>query len=277
MTHIDDFSRLFFQSSTAKEKTQAEEEKRNMSKHFIQVLPTLLQLYSADSEKLANLLAIPQYFDLIEYANNQGDVQLKMLLQKMSKIVKDHHDKDVLETCAKTLEFLCTFDSSTNTTLCTVYSLCNNERSSIIEECVGKYIDAIGRWRNSIDIGEEPSEDETFNVVVSLKKVAILYSCHNLNSSNIFGSLYEEMEKYEALTPESGRGLPVEALIYCIEACYFSLGWELVYLKKHCTAEQQKEGARVLHRNLNKYIGSCTALVASNLGIQIQEAVSRGH
>lgn len=44
-----------------------------MTEHFIQTLPVLLQRYSADAEKLTNLMAIPQYFDLVVYTNSRQD------------------------------------------------------------------------------------------------------------------------------------------------------------------------------------------------------------
>lgn len=44
-----------------------------MTEHFIQTLPILLQRYGADAEKLANLMAIPQYFDLAVYTNSRQE------------------------------------------------------------------------------------------------------------------------------------------------------------------------------------------------------------
>lgn len=44
-----------------------------MTEHFIQTLPILLQKYSADAEKLTNLMAIPQYFDLVVYTNSRQE------------------------------------------------------------------------------------------------------------------------------------------------------------------------------------------------------------
>lgn len=38
-----------------------------MTEHFIQALPVLLERYGADAEKLTNLLAIPQFFELDVY------------------------------------------------------------------------------------------------------------------------------------------------------------------------------------------------------------------
>lgn len=44
-----------------------------MTEHFIQTLPTLLQRYGADAEKLTNLIAIPQFFDLVVYTNSRQE------------------------------------------------------------------------------------------------------------------------------------------------------------------------------------------------------------
>lgn len=42
-----------------------------MTEHFIQVLSLLLEKYKADAEKLTNLLAVPQYFDLEIYTTSR--------------------------------------------------------------------------------------------------------------------------------------------------------------------------------------------------------------
>jgi cohesin complex subunit SA-1/2 len=42
---------------------------------------------------------------------------------------------------------------------------------------------------------EEPDEDETFNLVHSLKKVSIFYACHNMGAWRIFDSLFECIQK----------------------------------------------------------------------------------
>lgn len=99
-----------------------------------------------------------------------------------------HHDRDVLETCAKTLEFLCSEGSA-------IYTRCDIARSNIIDYCVNRYKEAIDDWRNLIAGEEIPNEDEIYNIVSSLKKVAILYSCHNLNPWNLFDSLYQDIEE----------------------------------------------------------------------------------
>lgn len=61
------------QTQTSKEIKQVQEDKQKMTEHFIQTLPVLLQRYSADAEKLTNLMAIPQYFDLTVYTNSRQE------------------------------------------------------------------------------------------------------------------------------------------------------------------------------------------------------------
>lgn len=60
-------------NQTSKEVKQVQEDKQKMTEHFIQMLPALLQKYSADAEKLTNLMAIPQYFDLVVYTNSRQE------------------------------------------------------------------------------------------------------------------------------------------------------------------------------------------------------------
>lgn len=62
-----------------------------MTEHFIQTLPTLLQRYGADAEKLANLMAIPQYFDLVVYTNSRQEavsISFVSFLSKMKTLLK---------------------------------------------------------------------------------------------------------------------------------------------------------------------------------------------
>lgn len=62
---------LSLQALSSKEVKQNQEEKQKMTEHFIQVLPLLLEKYKADAEKLTNLLAVPQFFDLEIYTTSR--------------------------------------------------------------------------------------------------------------------------------------------------------------------------------------------------------------
>lgn len=62
---------------------------------------------------------------------------------------------------------------------------------------VASYKEAIDDWRNLM-LGEEtPNADEIFNVVSSLKKVALFYACHNLNQWNLWNSLFQDVKVRE--------------------------------------------------------------------------------
>ncbi|XP_029473133.1 cohesin subunit SA-1 isoform X1 [Rhinatrema bivittatum] len=56
---------------TAKERKTQIDDKNKLTEHFIIALPMLLSKYSADAEKVANLLQIPQYFDLEIYSTGR--------------------------------------------------------------------------------------------------------------------------------------------------------------------------------------------------------------
>lgn len=200
----------------------------------------------------------------------------------MNNIILNHNDRDVLETCSKTLEFLCTEGSG-------IFTKCDIARSNIIDQCVNRYKEAIDDWRNLIAGEEKPNEDEIFNINVSLKKVSILYSCHNLNPWGIFDSLYEDLEECQKLPNEVRFSSLVatkaranfqskyflQALGYCIESCYFAISWGLNFLENTCEQQNQEEASIILQRNLFKFMNVCTELVRGSKVIEIQEAVRK--
>uniref|UniRef100_A0A1A9X0J4 SCD domain-containing protein n=1 Tax=Glossina brevipalpis TaxID=37001 RepID=A0A1A9X0J4_9MUSC len=251
-------------SLSAKELKAIQDEKIRLTEHFVITLPPLLEKYQADSEKLTNLLAVPQYFELDIYTTNRQEANLQALLDKISYIMTVHTDRDVLETCAKTLEYLCTEGSAT-------YTRCDVARSNIIDNAVNKYKDAIDDWRNLIAGEELPNEDDIYNITISLKVVSILYSSHNLNPWNLFDSLFQDVEECQA-KENPGRNLPNEALVYCIEACYFSISWGLYYVENQCESSQITEAVKELRSNLDKYMSASFELTRDGPTEQIQEA-----
>lgn len=187
-----------------------------------------------------------------------------MLLDKITLIMSINTDRDVLEACAKTLEFLCTEGSA-------IYTQCDVARSNIIDECVNRYKEAIDDWRNLIAGEEQPNEDEIYNVRIHLKKVSILFSCHNLNHWNLFNSLFMDIEEYLSETSRE-KCIPTEALIYCIESCFFSISWALQQLENSFENSQLQYSAEELRAHLNKYMDTCNSLIRNAPKQQIKEA-----
>lgn len=58
---------------------------------------------------------------------------------------------------------------------------------------------------------ETPDDDETFNVVNSLKKISILYSCHNINHKNLWQSIIIDI--IECQNGITDKSLPSEVII----------------------------------------------------------------
>ncbi|CAH1993260.1 unnamed protein product [Acanthoscelides obtectus] len=214
-------------ASSMREMKQTGEDKQKLTEHFIVTLPPLLDKYSADPEKLSNLLSIPQYFDLDLYTSGRQEGSLQALLAKLKYIAQVHHEPEVLETLAKTLEVLCTEGHS-------IYTKCDVERSTIIDMIVENYKEAIDDWRNLLLGEEEPNADEVFNVTSTLKKVSMFYACHNLNQWNLWNTLFQDVKDTET-------GLPAEAQKYCLSACYYALLWGLR------DVEAQNEASTLTH------------------------------
>ncbi|XP_021930436.1 cohesin subunit SA-1 isoform X4 [Zootermopsis nevadensis] len=206
---------------SAKEIKQVQDDKLRLTEHYIQTLPAMLDKYRADPEKLANLLSIPQYFELDIYTTSRQETNLDLLLKKMASIVEKHHDTDVLETCAKTLELLCTDGNA-------IFTRCDVARSTLIDMVVNKYKEAVDDWRSLIEGEETPDEDETFNVVYSLKKVATFYNCHNLGNWGIWDSIFKDISDAK----DGNKTLPEEAVRYCISAGFFAILWDLHHLEE---------------------------------------------
>uniref|UniRef100_A0AAG5DF34 SCD domain-containing protein n=1 Tax=Anopheles atroparvus TaxID=41427 RepID=A0AAG5DF34_ANOAO len=251
-------------SLSAKEIKQVQDDKQRLTEHFIQTLPLLLHKYSADGEKLTNLLAIPQYFDIELFTTTRQEANLQALLDKMTHVMSTHVDREVLETCAKTLEFLCTEGSA-------IYTRCDLARSNMIDECVNRYREAIDDYRTLIAGDEIPNEDEIYNVSISLKKVSNLYASHNLNPWNLFDSLYQDIEERVAGN-KPDEGIPKDALVYCIEACFFSINWGLHHLETAMDRSQVAQEAHELSCNLHKYMNACNHLVRYDREPTVQEA-----
>lgn len=252
---------------SAKEIKQIQDDKHKLTEHFIQTLPYLLEKYSADNDKLINLLSIPQYFDLEMYTTLRQESSLKSLLDKITLIMSIGTDREVLEACAKTLEFLCTEGSA-------IYTQCDVARSNIIDESVNRYKEAIDDWRNLIAGEEVPDADEIHQVYITLKKVSILYSCHNLNPWNLFNSLFQDIEEYLNDAGNREKSIPKEALVFCIESCFFSISWGISALEASFESSALALTAEELRQNLDKYMNACNQLISSSETLEIQEAVS---
>ncbi|XP_047534423.1 cohesin subunit SA-1 isoform X1 [Vanessa atalanta] len=230
------------------------DDRAKMTTHFMVTLPALLDKFGADPEKLTNLVAIPQYFDLELYTTQRQEGNLTLLLNKIREIVKVQTEAEVLETCGRTLEVLCGEQHA-------VYTRCNVARATVTDMCVNRYKEAIDDYRSLVEGGETPDADEVFNVINSLRKVSIMYMCHNLNDTNIWDSLFEDLPK---CVRGNESGMPAQALVYAVRACFYSVLWSLHEL------EERGEGGPLRER-LAAYCALCRDVVARGLSAELRE------
>uniref|UniRef100_A0A8C3RXQ9 Cohesin subunit SA n=1 Tax=Chelydra serpentina TaxID=8475 RepID=A0A8C3RXQ9_CHESE len=116
---------------SAKEKKIQLEDCTKITEHFIVVLPQLLAKYSADAEKVANLLQIPQYYDLDVYSTGRLEKHLDALLKVVKGIVAEHSDMDVLEACSRMYYVLCNEEAA-------IHRRADLARTQLIDELVDK-------------------------------------------------------------------------------------------------------------------------------------------
>ncbi|XP_060802717.1 cohesin subunit SA-1 [Amyelois transitella] len=231
------------------------EDRHKMTTHFIPTLPALLDKFGADPEKLANLAAIPQYFELELYVALRQEGNLTLLLNKLRDMVSVQTEAEVVETVGRTLETLCAEQSA-------VFSRCNVARATVSDMCANRYKEAMDDFRSLLEGGETPDADELFNVINSLRKVSIMYMCHNLNDTNIWDSLYEDLPKCikgEEGAPE--QAMPGAALVFVVRACFYSLLWALHELEHKPAAGA--DAVMQLSERLRGYCEWCRRIVRS--------------
>ncbi len=207
---------------TAKESKALAEDKNKISEHFIAVLPSLLNKYKTDAEKVANLLTIPQNLDLNHFSKHQDS--LDSLLRLISEIVEIHSDKDVLEVAAKTFEYLYDENFSFSRAVST-------HKSTLIDDMCNKYKDAVLKYTQN-----PTGEEEKLMVNLQLKKISVFYACHDLTNLTLWDDIFK---RWIRAANTDGETLPMLAIKYAIISCHMGLIWEL-----HSLTEQRSASDR---------------------------------
>jgi len=235
---------------SAKELKQVQDDKQALTAHFIQSLPHLLHKYLPDAEKIANLMVIPQYFDLDIYTTSRQEKNLDRLLSLIQEIVEKHSEKEVLEACAKTLERLCD-DSHA------IFTRCGIARSRLLDIISNHFKEANDEYMNILLGKEDPDEDEMFNLVSSLKKVECFSNAHSMSQCKIWESMFDLLTKYkESIANSEELKIPVEAVKSSLCACYYGLIWDKIYLESDENRERDSIANEVkrLRNDFDRYL-----------------------
>ncbi len=233
------------------------DDKQSLTAHFIQTLPPLLRKYLPDAEKVANLLVIPQYFDLEIYTTSRQERNLDALLSLIQEIVDKHSDKTVLDTCAITLDRLCNDKYA-------IFSRCDVARSRLLDMVSNNYKEASDEYMNLLHGKEEPKEDEMFSLVSGLKKVEAFANCHNMGAWNIWEGMFDLVARFrDAISASEDMKVPVESVRSALAASYYCLLWDQHQIEGTTERNSTGEDVRTLRERLDRYMTVMCDLVSS--------------
>uniref|UniRef100_A0A8C1UVK9 Cohesin subunit SA n=1 Tax=Cyprinus carpio TaxID=7962 RepID=A0A8C1UVK9_CYPCA len=182
---------------TAKEKKTQIDDKNRLTEHLIVALPMLLSKYQADAEKVANLLQIPQYFDLEVYSSGRMEKHLDALLKQIRVVVEKHAEMEVLEACSKTYSILCSEEY-------TIMNRVDIARSQLIDELTDRFSHSV---EDLLQEGDEADDDDIYNVLSTLKKLTAFH--------------------------KTLRFIAVQAL----QCSHYSILWQLVKITEGCPSK----------------------------------------
>ncbi|NXH67957.1 STAG2 protein, partial [Hydrobates tethys] len=225
---------------SVKEKKIQLEDCTKITEHFIMVLPQLLAKYSTDAQKVANLLQIPQYYDLDVYSTGHLEKHLDALLREVKDIVAKHSDMSVLEASSRIYYILCSEEIA-------IYSQVDCARTQLIDELMGQLNQLLdGFWQK--EEGFCTDAGEVSRMHSALRRVAAFHNAHDLTKWNLYDKtlrlLVFEMEHWS---------LPVLMILPALQCTYFSLLWQLAAVSEN----SPKETLFALRKELRRFSQIC--------------------
>ncbi|NXI02998.1 STAG2 protein, partial [Pachycephala philippinensis] len=229
---------------SVKEKKIQLEDCTKITEHFIVVLPQLLAKYSTDAQKVANLLQIPQYFDLDAYSTGHLEKHLDALLREIKDIVAKHSDMSVLEASSRTYYILCSEEIA-------IYSQVDCARTQMIDDLMdqlNQLLDCF--WQKEGGFCTDAGEISRMHS--ALRRAAAFHNAHDLTKWN----LYDKTLRFLVFETEHGS-LPVLIILPALQCTYFSLLWQLAAVSENSS----KETLFPLRRELRRFSQICTCFL----------------
>ncbi|NWI90977.1 STAG2 protein, partial [Pitta sordida] len=229
---------------SVKEKKMQLEDCTKITEHFTVVLPQLLAKYSTDAQKVANLLQIPQYYDLNVYSTGHQKKHLDALLREVKDIVAKHSDMSVLEASSRTYYILCSEEIA-------IYRQVACARTQLIDELMeqlNQLLDCF--WQK--EGGFCTDEGEISRMHSALRRVAAFHNAHDLTRWN----LYDKTLRFLVFEVEHGS-LPVLIILPALQCTYFCLLWQLSAVSEN----SPKETLFALRRELRRFSQICTCFL----------------
>uniref|UniRef100_A0A8C2KLH8 Cohesin subunit SA n=1 Tax=Cyprinus carpio TaxID=7962 RepID=A0A8C2KLH8_CYPCA len=221
---------------TAKEKKTQLDDRTKITETFTVALPLLLAKYSVDPEKVTNLLRFPQYFDLEIYTTGRLEKHLDALLRQVRDVVEKHTDTDVLEACSMTFHALCNEEF-------TIYNRVDIVRSQMIDEQIDKFHRLL---EDVLQEGEEPDEDDAYQVLSTLKRITAFHNAHDLTKWDLFTS------NYKLLNSGLQNGdMPEQIVAHALQCTHYVILWHLAKVSEGNCHLQVRAFCMMCQRYLN--------------------------
>ncbi|KFP88184.1 Cohesin subunit SA-2, partial [Apaloderma vittatum] len=225
---------------SVKEKKIQLEDCTRITEHFIMVLPQLLAKYSTDAQKVANLLQIPQYYDLDVYITGHLEKHLDALLREVKDIVTQHSDMSVLEASSRTYCILYSEGIA-------ISSQVDRARTQLIDGLIGQLNHLLDSfWQKEEEFCTDAGEISQMHS--ALRRVAAFHNAHDLTKWN----LYDKTLRLLVFEMEHGS-LPVLMILPALQCTYFSLLWQLAAVLENSS----KESLFALRRELRHFNQIC--------------------
>lgn len=101
-----------------------------------------------------------------------------------------------------------------------------------------------------------------------------MYMCHDLNYTNIWESLFEDLPK---CVKQNESQMPPQALVYVVRACFYSVVWSLHAFEERLAAggagATAGGAADTLKERLHAYTAHCKDIVANGITPELKEEV----
>uniref|UniRef100_A0AAY4ARH3 SCD domain-containing protein n=1 Tax=Denticeps clupeoides TaxID=299321 RepID=A0AAY4ARH3_9TELE len=230
---------------TAKEKKTQLDDRTRITEMFAVALPLLLAKYSVDAEKVTNLLQLPQYFDLEIYTTGRLEKHLDALLRQIREVVEKHTEMEVLEACSMTYHALCNEEF-------TIFNRVDIARSQLLDEQVDKFNRLL---EDFLQEGEEPDEDDAYQVLSTLKRITAFHNAHDLSQWDLFTC------NYKLLNAGLQNGdMPQQIVIHALQCTHYIILW---HLAKVSEGSSKKGDMVTLRKQMRAFCLMCQRYLTS--------------
>jgi cohesin complex subunit SA-1/2 len=157
-------------AQTQLNKKHLQDDRAQLTVHFIQTITPLLTKYNSDEEKILNLLQIPLYFDLSQYKERRYEKHIDSLLEILIDIYLKNINIKVLNACSSCLAYL------SNENFYNLYQKVNLKCSSIIDQLIVNFKQSMQLFSERLEV----DLDELYPLIISLKRLAAFSTQHDI-------------------------------------------------------------------------------------------------